>query len=70
VNPTFGELTERVIESHLIDVQVELYGDTISVEFIEFIRGMQKFPGAEELAAQMGIDEDRIRVVLNHPRPE
>lgn len=65
VNPTFGELTERVIESHLLDVSLDLYGDTISVEFVQFIRGMQKFPDADALAAQMRKDEELIRVILN-----
>jgi len=64
VNPTFGELEERVIESHLLDVSLDLYGDTISVEFVEFIRGMQKFPSADVLAQQMRSDEGAIREIL------
>jgi len=69
VNPTFGDLNHRTIESHLIDESFDLYGDTISVEFVQFIRGMRKFPNSEALAKQMGVDEDEIRVILKHPRP-
>ena len=68
VNPTFGDLNHRTIESHLIDQSLNLYGDTITVEFVQFIREMQKFPTPEALAKQMGVDEDEIRVILNHPR--
>jgi riboflavin kinase/FMN adenylyltransferase len=64
VNPTFGDLHERTMESHLIDQQIDLYGDVITVEFVEFIRGMQKFPDATALALQMGRDEDEIRGIL------
>lgn len=63
-NPTFGDVHERTIESHLLDVTVDLYGEQISVEFVEFIRGMQKFPDADALAAQMGRDEEEIRKIL------
>lgn len=66
-NPTFGDVLERTIESHLIDTDQDLYGETITVEFIQFIRGMQKFPGPDELAAQMKKDEDEIRTILKAP---
>lgn len=68
-NPTFGDVLDRTIESHLIDVDKDLYGETISVEFVQFIRGMQKFSGPEELAAQMKRDEDQIRLILDVPSP-
>lgn len=65
VNPTFGDVHERTIESHLFDVSLDLYGETVSVEFVEFIRGMRKFPDADALAVQMGKDEEAIRSILN-----
>jgi riboflavin kinase/FMN adenylyltransferase len=64
VNPTFGELTESVVESHLLDVSLDLYGTVIRVEFVEFIRGMRTFPSGVELAAQMSEDELAIRSIL------
>lgn len=64
INPTFGELTESVVESHLMDASIDLYGETIQVEFVDYIRGMRKFPSAEELGAQMSADETAIRAVL------
>ena len=67
VNPTFGDLKERAIESHLIDVSLDLYGEIISLDFVDFIRSMRKFPSSEALAEQMGKDEDQIRLILNLP---
>jgi riboflavin kinase / FMN adenylyltransferase len=64
VNPTFGDVSERTMESHLLDATLDLYGDVITVHFVQFIRGMRKFPDAEALASQMGLDEQNIRVVL------
>lgn len=63
-NPTFPDVPERTIESHLFDTTLDLYGKTVAVEFVEFIRGMQKFAGARELAQQMGVDEKQIRTIL------
>lgn len=67
VNPTFGDVNERTLESHLIDVTLDLYGDTVTVEFVEFIRGMRKFASPEALAQQMAADEEVIRGILAPP---
>lgn len=64
VNPTFGDVSERTLESHLLDVTLDLYGDMVTIEFVEFIRGMQKFPNPEALAEQMARDEEVIRDIL------
>jgi riboflavin kinase/FMN adenylyltransferase len=64
VNPTFGDLSERTIESHLLDATLDLYGEVISVHFVQFVRGMQKFADADALAEQMGVDELAIRRIL------
>jgi riboflavin kinase/FMN adenylyltransferase len=64
VNPTFGDVHKRTVEAHLFDVTLDLYDQPITIEFVDFIRGMQKFPSATELAEQMGRDEQAIRGVL------
>ncbi len=63
-NPTFGDVPEKTVEAHAIDVDLDLYGSTVELEFVEYIRPMHKFASAEELATQMGLDELRIRQVL------
>ena len=64
VNPTFGDVNQRTLESHLMDVTLDLYGETVTIEFVDFIRGMQKFPTPDALALQMARDEEVIRGIL------
>ena len=69
-NPTFEGIPEKRVEAHAIDqVGLDLYGEIAEVSFVEYIRGMRKFSGADALAEQMGADELRIREVLGIPRP-
>lgn len=63
-NPTFGGVPEHQVEAHAMDVSLDLYGKVIEIAFVEHIRGMRKFEGAEALAAQMGSDERQIRAIL------
>jgi riboflavin kinase/FMN adenylyltransferase len=66
-NPTFGDVDGRQVEAHVIDETLDLYDRTIELSFVEHIRGMRKFSGADALADQMGRDEDSIRRVLGVP---
>ncbi|HEX3046635.1 MAG TPA: bifunctional riboflavin kinase/FAD synthetase [Bacillota bacterium] len=55
VKPTFGQYAP-LLEVHLFDVQLDLYGQLAQVEFLKFIRPEQKFANAEALVAQMKKD--------------
>ncbi len=66
-NPTFGDVPEKTVEAHAIDVHLDLYDRTVELEFAAYVRPMQKFPSADALAHQMGLDELRIREILNLP---
>lgn len=68
-NPTFGDVPDKTIEAHAMDVRLDLYGKVVELEFVRWMRGMQKFPSAEALATQMGVDEQQIRAVLGVPVP-
>ncbi len=45
-----------VLEVFLFDFNGDLYGAEIEVEFVDFIRGDEKFSDLEQLKAQMAID--------------
>lgn len=65
-NPTFHG-SVRTVEGHALDVQfadLDVYGDTMEVSFVERIRGQVAFRGMEPLIAQMHEDVDRARSVL------
>lgn len=56
VRPTLG-LTRCLLETHLIDRTLDLYGCTLEVEFCRYLRPELKFDGLEPLAAQMQQDK-------------
>lgn len=63
VRPTFESGRGVLIETYLIDRDDDLYGTALRVAFVERLRGERRFPGVEELIAQMRLDvEDAKRV--------
>jgi riboflavin kinase / FMN adenylyltransferase len=63
-NPTFEGVPAKQIEAHLIDVELDLYDQTISVMFTAFVRGMVAFSSMEALAEQIRQDDLDIRALL------
>jgi riboflavin kinase/FMN adenylyltransferase len=63
-NPTFEGVPQKQVEAHLLDQDIDLYGQSIQLEFVEYIRSMTKFDSVDALVVQMNRDEQRIREVL------
>ncbi len=51
-NPTFQDGRPK-LEVHLLDFTGDLYGCTISIEFLQRLREIRKFPDVETLKAQL-----------------
>jgi riboflavin kinase / FMN adenylyltransferase len=69
-NPTFDG-TERRVEAHVIDADndtLDLYGERVSVEFVQWLRGMVRFEGVEPLIAQIAEDVRCTREILAEPK--
>lgn len=62
-NATFGE-EARKLEVHLLDFAGDLYGQTLSVDFLSRIRGTEKFNSADALVQQMNRDVAEARRVV------
>jgi len=62
-NPTFNE-KDLKIETYILDFNGDLYGKTLEIQFIEYIRDDIKFNTAEELIHQ--IQEDIKYIKKNH----
>ena len=63
-NPTFDGI-ERRIESYVLDrTDLDLYGVEITVDFVERLRGMERFASVGDLITQMNADVERTRVAL------
>jgi riboflavin kinase/FMN adenylyltransferase len=63
-NPTFEGVPDRQVEAHVLDQNFDLYGKRVQLEFIAYVRPMQKFPDAGALVTQMRRDEQTIRSIL------
>jgi riboflavin kinase/FMN adenylyltransferase len=63
-NPTFDDVAQRVIESHALGATLDLYDETVQVDFVDYIRPMNKFPDMEALAHQMDLDAAKILGIL------
>ena len=62
-NPTFGE-NEPTVEVHLLDVEQNLYGETLRLYFMQRLRGEERFPSVTELCAAIAADIARARQIL------
>ena len=65
VRPTFGVLS-RAVEAHLLNWSGDLYGQTLTVGFVERLRGEQKFNSIEALKAQIAVDAAQAETLLIH----
>jgi len=63
VRPTFETGRGVLIETYLIDREEDLYGKNLRVAFVERLRGEKRFPGADELIAQMRLDVEEAKRV-------
>ena len=63
VRPMFGE-NKANLETHIFDFSGDLYGSTLSIALVEFLRPELKFDSLDALIAQMNADCDRCRDIL------
>jgi len=62
-NPTFSG-RKRTVEAFVLDEKADLYGQHVAVDFVERLRGMEKFDSVEALISAMHRDAERAREVL------
>ncbi|MCC2280628.1 bifunctional riboflavin kinase/FAD synthetase [Streptomyces sp. ET3-23] len=59
------DATERTVEAYAIDrVGLDLYGQHVGVDFLAYLRGMEKFDSIEALLECMANDVDRARALV------
>jgi riboflavin kinase/FMN adenylyltransferase len=64
IRPMFA-LPSPLLEVHLFDFAGDLYGESLSVEFVRYLRGERKFDSLEALKAQIAADSAEARRVLS-----
>ncbi len=63
--PTYYAESFELCEAHLLDFHGDLYGRHIEVALTHHLRGQVRFDGIDALIAQMRIDCDAARTVLD-----
>jgi riboflavin kinase/FMN adenylyltransferase len=53
-----------MVETHLLDFEGDLYGQTLATDFLERIRPDARFDSLDELIAQMQLDKAQARDIL------
>jgi len=66
VRPTFQQDLElpAIVETHILDQTIDLYGNTLEVQFVKKLRDEKKFSGIEDLKKQIQLDAQAARQIL------
>jgi riboflavin kinase/FMN adenylyltransferase len=62
--PTFYKQGHELLEAHLLDFDGDLYGQQVRVQFVEHLRGQQRFESIDQLVSQLHRDIARARDIL------
>lgn len=63
IRPTFDE-QKRWVEAYLLDIDLDLYDQRITLDLIARLRDEQRFTSIDALKAQMALDVRRTRQIL------
>ncbi len=65
INPTVENIDKPKLETHIIDYKGELYGESITIEFVNKIRDEKRFNSVEDLKAQLIADREYVKKYFN-----
>ncbi len=67
--PTFNQESVISVEVNLFNFDGDLYGQSLSVEFVDFVRGEVKFNSKEELVARLHRDKEEVMKMVSDCLP-
>ncbi len=67
--PTVSESGERFLEVYLFDFEGDIYGKSIDVELVAYLRPEQKFASIDALRRQIERDKTEANVILSTVAP-
>ena len=65
LRPTFDDGENRTVEAFLLDFSEDIYGRTLCLEFVQRLRGEEKYDTVEALLEQMDKDVQQTRTALS-----
>jgi riboflavin kinase / FMN adenylyltransferase len=63
--PTVDTSGRTVVETHIFDLDRDLYGQSLRISFVQRLRDERAFASVDELRAQIDADRQRARVLFN-----
>jgi riboflavin kinase/FMN adenylyltransferase len=63
-NPTFDGVPQHQVETHLFDQKLDLYGRQVELQFVDYLRPMNKFDSVDALVARLHEDDALVREIL------
>ena len=63
-NPSFNYRNLLSMEVHIIDFSGDLYGERISVSFIDYLRDEHQYPSISEFKQQIENDLERAKEIV------
>lgn len=65
--PTVGKHS-RGTETYIFDFESEIYGETVKIELLEYLRGEQKFDSVDELIKQISADAEKAKNIIENTK--
>lgn len=65
LRPTFDDGENRTVEAFLLDFSEDIYGQTLRLEFVKYLRGEEKYDTVEALMEQIDRDVQDTRAALS-----
>ncbi len=66
--PTFDNQAEQTIEVNILHFNENVYGQAICIEFLDFLRGEQRFSSVEDLRQQLNKDRELAVSIIESKR--
>jgi riboflavin kinase/FMN adenylyltransferase len=66
LRPTFGDVDTMQVETHLLDVDRDLYGARVRLSFVQRLRDERAFPDVDALREQIEADCRSARRLFGH----
>ena len=63
IRPTLHQDNQLMLEVHILDQNLDLYGQRVTIEFVQKIRDEKKFPNLEALQKQIQEDGKQARLI-------
>lgn len=60
-HPTIMTLSKPIIEAHILNFDQEIYGYTISIDFLKYLRKIETFSSLDDLKTQLQKDKEMVK---------